>query len=157
MGNSAEVRRLTKAIEKIVASEGTKAERARALYTLGCDLPDVVELLEMNYSQAHSIRKKMIDAESRRSAGSPSDGDGATAGEREAPDSGGHSGRVLFLSPSQTRYATQDGHVVVRVDTDHGPECRQCRGPLVFTLQYLAFVHQFSNAQPTKLEDFYVQ
>lgn len=49
-------------LERIVEGPGTKADRARALFVLGCERTDVVELLDMAYSQARSIDLKLHES-----------------------------------------------------------------------------------------------
>lgn len=167
---------LAKQLERIIESSDTKANKARALMDLGCDRSDVVALLDMSYSQAHSIWKKRHEPSvPGRDASDASGSDSPSArqlhrsskrsvrdAERSSPlnglqmdNSGPLGARPLFLSPTQTRYATQDGHVIVRVDKTTGPECRHCGRRLTFTIKWLAFVHTDSSADPTALEDIY--
>ena len=156
-----------KELERIVEGPGTKADRARALFALGCDRTDVVELLTMSYSQAHQLWKAVKN-------GTAQDGSKPRVREvRQESEAVGErtdtrvSGRVqrdrgrgrgpspLRLSPAQTRVLTQDGHRVVRVDYDGGPLCRNCKDPVTFSLAWLGFVHTRSTADPTGLEDNY--
>lgn len=148
-------------IEDIIERDGKKADKARALFDLGCDRSDVTALLGMSYSQAHSIWSKRgrvnHTAGNHRSRNhgpeqstidvEPSDG-----GSRKG---GGLTKTPLHLSPSQTRYATHSGHVVVRVDKPAGPRCRQCDQPLQFSLKWLSFLHSFDPSDPTEVEDIY--
>lgn len=137
-------------LERIVDGPGTKADRARALFALGCDRTDVVELLEMTYSQAHSIYKKGLDNGFAAPAAKVSVSKRGTDAR-----AGGGFARTLRLSPSQTRFIDQDGHTVIRVDKDSGPVCRSCDRPLTFALVYLGFVHTDSKSEPTNIEDRY--
>lgn len=147
-------------LEKIVDGPGSKADRARALFALGCDRADVVELLDMAYSQAHSIWKKMEDASgSSHAAGTRvrkvrQDHEADRGGSRPAVRSLYR--HPLQLSPAQTRILTQDGHRVVKVDTGDGRGviCRQCEKSLQFSLRWLGFVHTKSKKDPTDIEDF---
>lgn len=142
---------IQKQLDKIVEGEGTKAGKARALFALdiGLERKDVVDLLDMSYSQVHSIWKSLGNESEPRAAG----GHFQKAVEHEARRQNN-----MRFSPSQTRYVTQDGHVVVRVDDKAGhPVCRNCNATLDFSLAWLAFVHKFSKKDPTHIEDRYEQ
>ena len=151
-------------LERIVERPGTKADRARALFVLGCERTEVVELLDMAYSQAHSIWKKMEDADGSSHADQSRvptvRQDHERAGGGSKPEGRthlrGHS-NVLQLSPTQTRILTQDGHRVIKVDTGDGRGviCRNCEQRLDFSLRWLGFVHASSASDPTKHEDRY--
>lgn len=140
-------------IVTIVEGEGTKANKARELFGLGCERTDVVELLDMSYSQAHSIYKALESGEpakegwQRTRTGKYTKADVEVEARRQ---------NNLHYSPMQVRYATQDGHRIVRVDTDRGPECRRCGAHLSFSIQWLAFLHTFSDEDPTEIQDKYV-
>lgn len=167
MTSRSDVAQAAKAIERIIEGGGTKADRARALFDLGCDRNDVVQLLDMSYSQAHSIWKSRgrNDHGSQRSA--PDARPVARTGHRRSKEGNldwlskldesvdREEPTTLFLSPSQVRYVTQDGHAIVRVDTRGGPRCRNCDRPLTFSLKWLGFVHTYSQAVPTNVEDHY--
>lgn len=151
-------------LDRIIDGPGTKADRARALFALGCDRTDVVELLGMNYSQAHSIYVKGLQNGSSRSAAASqgsSDSSNPRSGKANAyvgPSRGGRSNShryALQLSPSQTRVATQDGHQVIKLDRESGVVCRNCEEPLIYSIRWLAFIHTFSKQDPTDLEDYY--
>jgi hypothetical protein len=158
---------LAKQLAEIVERPDTKADRARALFGLGCERTDVVELLSMNYSQAHSIWKKMQNGNVvSRGTTSPVPNHGYSGRPKsssvlESSGVGSKEGsavphsRQLHFSPTQTRFITQDGHVVVRVDKDRGPFCRNCGKSLDFSLKWLGFVHQGSSSEPTGIEDRY--
>lgn len=143
-----------KAIDKVLNMKGTKADKARALFVLGLEKTEVAELVPMNYSQAHSVWvKEGYVAAPRVRANKP--GVSVLRADDEAGHRGLTSKRALFLTPVQTRYATQDGHEVVRVDRNTGAECYNCGKPVQFSLKWLAFVHTFSKKDPTDLEDRY--
>jgi hypothetical protein len=149
---------IAEAIAEIVECEDTKANKARALFDVGCDRSDVVELLDMSYSQAHSIWKKRrayvnsdgsisdpsasVRADGRGRAKKASGGVQLDAGSAGVAESGERP--VFHLSPHQTRYIQQDGHYIVRVDTRRGPE-------------WLGFIHEGSPNDPTDIQDHYVQ
>lgn len=140
-------------LEKIINSPGTKSDRARALFALGCDRSDVVELLGMNYSQAHSIYAK--EFANGRAATVPARAGKKAAGDQWSPThpaNGSHPSR-LNLRPAQVRVVTQDGHEVLR-DLD-GTHCTECDRDITYSLKCLAFVHTNSKKEPTKLEDRY--
>lgn len=148
-------------IIRLVEGEGTKAWRARALFTLGCDRTDVVELLDMAYSQAHQLWKKMEAANGSSHAVNPrvrkvrQDNEADRGGSR--PSIHPLHRHTLQLSPAQTRILTQDGHRVIKVDTGDGRGviCRNCERPLQFSLKWLGFVHTKSKKDPTAIEDNY--
>lgn len=134
---------------RIIDGPGTKADRARQLFALGCDRSDVSELLDMSYSQAHQIYKRLQeDGASVRSTAS-------VRKLREEHEGVGRSRHSLRMSPTQVRVATQDGHRVIRVDKESGPVCRNCDRTLNFSIKWLAFVHTGSKADPVSLEDHY--
>ncbi len=137
-------------LDKIATGPGTKADRARALYELGCDRTDVVELLSMSYSQAHSIWKEFDHAAQGDRVRVVREKGRAINGSEDQSNR-----RALRLSPAQTRYITQDGHVILRVDKDTGAECIECGKLVTFSLRWLGFVHTRSKADPTKIEDHY--
>lgn len=112
----------------------TKADKARALFRLGADLKDAVELLNMAYSQALMLWKEY---------------------ERLSVEVNGT--KPLQLSPTQVRYLTQDGHAIVKVDKENGAFCQGCGAQLIFSLKWLGFVHAHSSVDPTKIEDYYPQ
>lgn len=144
--------RLLRQIDAIVDSGGSKADRARELFGLGCERTEVVELLDMSYSQAHSIWKQLESGGGGVEGWQPSYRGKAKRKEVEAE------ARVqanLHFSPTQVRYVTQDGHRIVRIDTERGPECRRCGAHLTFSLEWLAFVHSFSSEDPTEIIDKY--
>lgn len=143
---------LAKKIDAIVDQAGSKADRARELFALGCERTDVVELLEMSYSQAHSIWKAMQAGGESAEAWQPSYRGKAKRKEVEAE---ARAQSNLHYSPSQIRYITQEGHKIIRADTERGPECRKCGAHLTFSLQWLGFVHTFSSQEPTAIEDKY--
>lgn len=140
-----------KAIERIVTGPGSKADRARALFTLGLVRSEVVELIGMTYSQAHGIYKRLQDGQDHPD---PVQGE-ARQDHRHENGKGAHPAG-LRLSPSQVRIATQDGHEVIRVDKQGGTTCRNCDRKLVYSIEWLAFVHAASKKDPTELEDRYV-
>jgi hypothetical protein len=157
-----------KEIERIVEGPGTKADRARALFALGCDRTDVVDLLSMNYSQAHSILKALQNGTSLapREKQAPHGRQSSLRQVRDEPEADRRSpgptasvrvrGRGhLRLSPTQVRVLTQDGHRVVKDDYDSGALCRNCKRPLTFSLAWLGFVHTQSRKDPTNVEDRY--
>jgi len=169
-------------LERIVTGPGAKAYRARKLFELGCDRTDVVELLEMAYSQAHSIWTKEF-AGGQQSQTATAQAEAAKAYVTRAVDSGRRQLRrvpeapggswssnavqkaliqsskrarlPLQLTPAQVRFLTQDGHVVVKIDKEAGAVCRNCNCKLAFSLRWLGFVHADSEAEPTDLEDRY--
>lgn len=145
---------LAKVIKRIVSSGGTKADRARQLFDLGCDRTDVVELLGMTYGQAHSIWKETHGGNGtpQRAKGSQDQG----AADNVAP-AGPPTRFTLRLSPSQTRVATQDGHRIIKVDREASTECRECGKRLTYSIHWLAFVHSGSQSDPTELEDYYAE
>lgn len=146
-----EADRLAAKIESIVEQGGSKSDRARELFALGCDRTDVVELLDMSYSQAHSLWKRMQEGNTGETW-QPSYRGRAKASDVEAE---ARRQNNIQLSPTQIRYVTQEGHRVVKEDTERGPECKRCGAHLSFSLVYLAFVHTFSKEEPTAIEDKY--
>lgn len=128
---------MEKRLAEILGSEQSRADKARALFDLGCDRADVVDLTGMSYSQAHGIWAKRSQPEGRPEVDQP-------AGTS-----------TMYTSPHQVRYATQNGHEIIRVDTQRGPECRNCGRSLEFVLKHLAFLHVGSTEEPTALEDRY--
>jgi hypothetical protein len=152
-------------LARIVEGPGTKADRARALFDLGCDRTDVVELLGMSYSQAHSIYKGMQGGnhqaatarrvDNLRHTGRTQPPTDLEPGLSNSQSRSRPTGWQLHLSPTQTRRLTHNGHVVIRVDKDSGPVCRACGQRLTFSLQWLGFLHSDSQADPTHLEDCY--
>lgn len=143
-----------KAIDKVLNGEGTKSDKARALFVLGLTKTEVAELVPMNYSQAHSVWVKegyVATPRVRANKASMSElRDDPTSGHRRLTNN-----RALFLTPAQTRYVTQDGHEVVRVDKQSGAECLNCGRTVQFSLKWLGFVHKFSEFEPTGAEDRY--
>lgn len=135
-------------LERIIGGEGTKSAKARALYALGCERTDAVELLGMNYSQAHSVWKEMQNGLPARQPRKDRSQNGTWS-----PTIGEVAPRRLNLRPTQVRVATQDGHEVLR-DLD-GTHCTECDREIGFSLRYLAFIHEKSKKEPTKLEDRY--
>ena len=154
-------------IEKILASDGTKADKARALFALGCDIVDARDLIGMSYSQAHSIwrqvhgegrstsnRIRAAQASTGRVHGDSRTSNGAGSDPRA--QRGYNRDRALYLTPAQTRYITQDGHEVIRVDTiDKGAICYNCEKGVFFDLRWLGFVHKGSKSEPSAIEDRY--
>lgn len=135
-------------IEAIVNGEGTKSAKARALYALGCDRTDAVELIGMNYSQAHSVWAQV-------QSGIEPVGRGRRSEKQQAIIDRKAENRMRF-SPTQVRYVTQSGHRIIRVDDHSGqPICRECQGPLTFSIEWLAFLHTFSTEEPKDIEDHY--
>lgn len=152
MSTKGEADRLAKQIDQIVDGEGTKANKARELFGLGCERTDVVELLGMSYSQAHSIWKQIQSGEPAKAGWQRSSN--AKVPQKAVEEEARRQNNLAF-SPMQVRYATQDGHRIVRVDTERGPECRRCGAHLSFSLQWLAFLHTFSSEDPTEIQDKY--
>lgn len=163
---NASAKDLAKQLERIVEGPGTKSDRARALFRLGLTRSEASELLNMNYSQAHSVWKGMEDGQdqpngrdrtaNRRGQAASSGllhdnkGTGEAAGLGPAEMGSEHARtRQLNLRPSQTRFVTQDGHTVV---WQPGDECRKCGVHLDFSIKWLAFVHS-RGADPTAYED----
>lgn len=141
-----------KALDRIISGPGSKADRARALFNLGCDRTEVVELLGMSYSQAHSIYKRLQDVKEDQASQVRGSG---REDHRDEVRKGVHP-FALRLSPSQTRIATHNGHEVIRVDREGGAICRNCQRAVTFSIKWLAFVHTDSKKDPTDLEDRYV-
>lgn len=142
-----------KAIDKVLASDSRKSDKARALFELGLEKTEVAELVPMNYSQAHSVWKGMYGDTGARVRPKVQVPGVRQDGARD-PDSRSDR-RSLFLTPAQVRYITQDGHEVVRVDKRTGAECYNCGQPVAFVLSYLGFVHKWSKSEPTDMEDRY--
>lgn len=149
-----------KAIEKVLTSEATKSDKARALFALGLTKTEAAELIPMNYSQAQSVWSKEGYASTRAAKAARIPAQARVRGMRQ--DANGDSqqrrsdGRALYLTPAQTRYITQDGHEVIRVDrAQDGATCLKCGKEVRFDLRYLGFVHKWSKSEPTNLEDRY--
>lgn len=144
---------LARQIESIVNGPGSKSDKARELFRIGCERTDAVELLGITYGQAHTCWKQVKEdwqPQVRGGSGPGSGGRFAKAVEAEAR-------RQLNLqfSPAQVRYLTQDGHRIKKVDKDGETVCNQCGATLAFSLMWLGFVHAYSKAEPTQIEEKY--
>jgi hypothetical protein len=135
-------------LQSILKGADSRADKARSLFALGCDRTDVVELTGMTYSQAHGIFKACSNGERANK------GVALRTGTRTIHLKNGRT-MQLHLSPTQTRYITQGGHEVVRIDHDSGPTCQACGDSVTFSLDWLGFVHTYSQAEPTHIEDRY--
>lgn len=140
-------------LNRIIAGPGTKADRARMLFALGCDRTDAVELLGMSYSQAHSLWSKEFANGSAAVSKRISRKNNGCRGSGAETSHAFASPHRLNFGPTQIRVVTQDSHEVRR-DLD-GVKCINCDQPITFSLKYLGFVHTFSKKEPTKLEDRY--
>lgn len=135
-------------ITAIVNGPGSKSDKARELFRLGCERTDAVELLGITYGQAHTCWKQV--KEDWTPSRAPGGRNFAKAVEAEARRQNN-----MQYSPTQIRYLTQDGHRIKKVDKETGPECQKCGAHLTFSLTWLGFVHTHSSAEPTQIEERY--
>lgn len=159
-----------RAIEDALNRGVSKSDKARLLFELGLTKTEVAAVVPMNYSQAHSVWKRMQEDGRGQD---PSDSTARTARSEAALVSASSSERPAYLhprtphhslnlTPTQTRIVKQDGHWVLKDMNEQGTKCRtklksgdSCGRLIQFSIRELAFVHTDSKGKITDMEERY--